>query len=837
LVYFQSNVLTLLILSGLKMIFNILQLVSKYQSHMKMRKPLIVFTTSLFLCFAGLTHAQTTLNGGEISGVLAKSGSPYQIKGDLLVPKDSVLTIEAGVVMNFDTAKLVRVDGCIKVNGTKTEPVSFTCVDSLIGWLGMFFIDNVGQDTSIFNYTKIQYGNVPKNVVESPLFTTNRHSNGNYYAPYIISAYNAAPIKLIACKLRKNWKTCDVEDGHIEFIDCVIYDNLQKYGIYVNGGFGTIFKSYGKVKNCRFMNNEYGSFYFGGNLNFSDPGIIDSCYFENNQLEIVLNSTRIPVRNCTWKNNKCAVLAFGGDNRQTIENCVFDGTYGTCPRGGDIRVFGDASEAVVKNCVFKNKSSYITSATIDGGSPTFEGCIFRDNIYGPYLAPGSTDGRFVNCLFTGNQLSLPAASDVTVINSSFVNNIHQIKDPNNAAVVDSASGAAVSTGGKFTFYNTLFWGNTDYFGRINNFTIRTGQTDQKFYNCIIEEGQKSIYKEGDRNYSFSGSMVDCDSAAPTFINPSSSNFRLKTDCSGTSIGFNMGYDQPIAMSYLGVSYSDILAQINTDLDGKARVYDGLPDVGAYEIQALADRIDVVDTLVDASSCAEGQISLYGSANTIGLLTEWQKWDGTRWKFVSNADQPVVLSPVTAADSGAQYRISWINGCSVSKISDTATVHVFTPASYKITSDSLRITTTETMVLVGPNNFTTYQWSNGKTTKDITIDGANLGLGDHTFNLEAIDANGCSSSDSITITVTKHIGIGQLAESGLYIYPNPSKGQLNFSQPFFGQCTITDLMGKVVYNEEAQGLTTLNATHLKEGTYIISLIDTEGNMLRLKMVMI
>jgi hypothetical protein len=450
----------------------------KTQSTMNAKHIYSILVSILFvLSFTFESHAQTILNGGEISGVLAKSGSPYQIIGDLLVPKDSVLTIEAGVEMNFDAARLMRIDGVLKVNGTTSEEVVFTCKDSMAGWMGIFLVDNDDQDTTKFNHAFFEYINYPANVWDSPLFETRKHTNGRTFAASVITGYGAAPIIFNSCKFHRCWRVCEIFETHIELIKCQSFRNALNFSNYTNGHFGDISKSYFKISNCHFYNNDHGPLYCGGNLNFSDPGIIENCIFENNWFEITIGNSRVPIRNCTWKNNKCQVLGLGGYLNIEIENCVFDATYGSCPGGGDIRVFGDASESVVKNCIFKNKSSYITSATIDGGSPTFESCIFRDNIYGPYLAPGSTDGRFVNCLFTGNQLSLPAASDVTVINSSFVNNIHQIKDPNNAAVVDSASGAAVSTGGKFTFYNTLFWGNTDYFGRINNFTIRTGQTD------------------------------------------------------------------------------------------------------------------------------------------------------------------------------------------------------------------------------------------------------------------------------------------------------------------------------------------------------------------------
>ena len=161
---------------------------------------------------ATISNAQTTLNYGPISGTLSKAGSPYFIKGDLLVPKDSTLTLEAGVVFHFDTARIMRIDGNIKCMGTEQDPILMTCLDSMTGWMGMFFIDNADQDTSVFNYVKIEYVNYPAPLINSPLFTNKKHSNGRRYRPMVFWTNDAAPIILYKCKLRRNWQTFEIKN-------------------------------------------------------------------------------------------------------------------------------------------------------------------------------------------------------------------------------------------------------------------------------------------------------------------------------------------------------------------------------------------------------------------------------------------------------------------------------------------------------------------------------------------------------------------------------------------------------------------------------------------------
>jgi len=74
---------------------------------------------------------QVTMNSGNASGTWI-SGGTYTVNGSLIVPKDSSLTIEAGVTVIFaDTSKRseIIVDGNIYIMGTAQSPVKFTVPD------------------------------------------------------------------------------------------------------------------------------------------------------------------------------------------------------------------------------------------------------------------------------------------------------------------------------------------------------------------------------------------------------------------------------------------------------------------------------------------------------------------------------------------------------------------------------------------------------------------------------------------------------------------------------------------------------------------------------------
>lgn len=71
----------------------------------------------MFVCFLGFSGniwAQTTVpSNASVSGSWTKSKSPYLIKGNIFVPKDSALTIEPGVEVHFD-GKIENRKGDIK---------------------------------------------------------------------------------------------------------------------------------------------------------------------------------------------------------------------------------------------------------------------------------------------------------------------------------------------------------------------------------------------------------------------------------------------------------------------------------------------------------------------------------------------------------------------------------------------------------------------------------------------------------------------------------------------------------------------------------------------------
>lgn len=91
--------------------------------------------------------------------------------------------------------------------------------------------------------------------------------------------------------------------------------------------------------------------------------------------------------------------------------------------------------------------------------------------------------------------------------------------------------------------------------------------------------------------------------------------------------------------------------------------------------------------------------------------------------------------------------------------------------------------------------TTYSWSTGDNTQTISLDGATLGVGTHTISVTITDANGCSNTDDVIITVDGCVG---LAEQGsdlpIRMYPNPARDNvtLQFTMTATAQARIAML---------------------------------------------
>ncbi|MEJ2613810.1 MAG: choice-of-anchor Q domain-containing protein [Ignavibacteriaceae bacterium] len=111
---------------------------------------------------------QTSIQSGEVYGTWDYTGSPYQVKGNITIPNDSILIIKPGVLVEFWGYYALNVQGQLLAVGNEENKIIFTVNDTtgfqnsdttLGGWNGIQFINtNIENDTSKLIFCSFQYG-------------------------------------------------------------------------------------------------------------------------------------------------------------------------------------------------------------------------------------------------------------------------------------------------------------------------------------------------------------------------------------------------------------------------------------------------------------------------------------------------------------------------------------------------------------------------------------------------------------------------------------------------------------------------------------------------------
>lgn len=124
--------------------------------------------------------AQTTIaDNTNIGGTWTVTNSPYIIQGRAIIPEDSTLVIQPGVVVKFTSSTgsfapfwdytaanigVLRVKGKIVALGTTTDSITFTHNGAASGYWGCVLVDSTADTTSQFQYCKFEYAKYTRNV-------------------------------------------------------------------------------------------------------------------------------------------------------------------------------------------------------------------------------------------------------------------------------------------------------------------------------------------------------------------------------------------------------------------------------------------------------------------------------------------------------------------------------------------------------------------------------------------------------------------------------------------------------------------------------------------------
>ncbi|MBM3434829.1 MAG: T9SS type A sorting domain-containing protein [Bacteroidetes bacterium] len=128
-------------------------------------KTKITFIILLLSGFLKL-QSQTNIPSGDVFGEWKIDGSPYLIQGNIHIPSQKKLSIEAGVKVVFQGSFSFEIEGKMEAVGSETDSITFTLQDTAgfsqgnqSGWYGLSFTgyNYSFSDNSVLTFCNIEF--------------------------------------------------------------------------------------------------------------------------------------------------------------------------------------------------------------------------------------------------------------------------------------------------------------------------------------------------------------------------------------------------------------------------------------------------------------------------------------------------------------------------------------------------------------------------------------------------------------------------------------------------------------------------------------------------------
>ncbi|MDO9255028.1 MAG: T9SS type A sorting domain-containing protein [Bacteroidales bacterium] len=287
-----------------------------------------------------ISFAQTHILTGNVSGTWTRAGSPYLIEGDISISSGQSLTVEPGVLVEFQDHYKFNVQGQLLAVGTRNDSIRFTIDDTTGfrnlsvpygGWHGMRFGNSTpGDDTSRISFCRLEWG---KAVGGSP------YNNGGAIA---VESYD----NLVISNSLISHSFAAYAGGGIAISNSAII--VKGNTIYQNGaGFAcggiAVSSCDPQIINNKIENNVALS--SGGGLGLSngaDPNIIENIIVKNSAkygagIQMITNCNPLIRNNLIYKNT--ADQEGGGVDLEANCNPIFINNtivYNSAPMGGGI---------------------------------------------------------------------------------------------------------------------------------------------------------------------------------------------------------------------------------------------------------------------------------------------------------------------------------------------------------------------------------------------------------------------------------------------------------------------------------------------------------------------
>jgi hypothetical protein len=246
---------------------------------------------------------------------------------------------------------------------------------------------------------------------------------------------------------------------------------------------------------------------------------------------------------------------------------------------------------------------------------------------------------------------------------------------------------------------------------------------------------------------------------------------------------------------------------------------GISDAGCVGTSLVTVTVHpnpVVDAGLDMTQCVEMELTLNGAG------ADTYEWD------------PAVIDgePFAVSEGLTTYTVTGTTefGCEgtdemvVEGIGVPVVTAVITD-EYELFGASIDITVTGG---VGPYG---YAWSHGPTTEDVT------GLYEGTYTVDVSDSGveeGICPPVSETYTIIRFVGVEDLTENTLTVYPTPVNDNLTISYTGDFNYELTAINGDIIFSGKAVDQEIISMDELSAGTYLIK-VTSNGEVTTKKIV--
>jgi len=348
-----------------------------------------------------LLISQTTIPAGNVSGNWLINGSPYLIEGEILIPDGETLTIDPGVLVEFQGHYKFNIQGQLLAIGTMQDSIHFTVNDTTGfynpltndgAWDGIQFYETPAtNDSSKIAYCRLEFSKTP----------TQEYTDWNGGAIYV---YDFSKLLLSDCLITNNRAqsgggVCIIENSNPILHSNIISNNIAYANYYSHGG-GICIRNGSSptlINNIISDNSVTGSNNYGGGIYIgvdSEPLLLNNI-IRNNATKYYGYGAGINIYSC---------------NPILMGNIIeYNHTLDYTLTGGGIHIYYmDASPILINNVIANNSSRFGGAISYNDANPILINNTLTNNI-------AIHGGAIYVSLISSH-------SEVTIINSILHNN-------------------------------------------------------------------------------------------------------------------------------------------------------------------------------------------------------------------------------------------------------------------------------------------------------------------------------------------------------------------------------------------------------------------------------